>query len=237
MQRATQLFFIEEASVDSPFVEKIWRSRSEPADAFISVAVSHWEMVVTRQRGHTVLTVRGPETHATAAPIPQEAQFFGVQFRLGTFMPNLPLDRLVDGAMNLPPASAPRTRTGSFLLDGSTWEFPDYNNADVFVERLIRKGLLVRDQVVQGALAGDARDLRALSVRSVQRRFLRATGLTHIRLKQIERAQYAVALLDAGATILDVVDRAGYTDQPHLTRSLKRFAGQTPAQIVRARAE
>jgi hypothetical protein len=26
---------------------------------------------------------------------------------------------------------------------------------------------------------------------------------------------------------------ADYADQPHLTRSLKRFAGQTPAQIVR----
>ena len=27
---------------------------------------------------------------------------------------------------------------------------------------------------------------------------------------------------------------AGYADQPHLTRSLKRFIGQTPAQILRS---
>ncbi len=33
-------------------------------------------------------------------------------------------------------------------------------------------------------------------------------------------------------SILDTVERAGYFDQPHLTRSLKRFIGQTPAQII-----
>jgi AraC-like DNA-binding protein len=29
-----------------------------------------------------------------------------------------------------------------------------------------------------------------------------------------------------------VARRAGYVDQPHLTRSLKRFVGQTPSQIA-----
>jgi AraC-like DNA-binding protein len=31
---------------------------------------------------------------------------------------------------------------------------------------------------------------------------------------------------------LDVARQAGYADQPHLTRSLKRFVGQTPSQIA-----
>jgi AraC-like DNA-binding protein len=30
----------------------------------------------------------------------------------------------------------------------------------------------------------------------------------------------------------DVVYEAGYFDQPHLTRALKHFIGQTPAQIM-----
>jgi AraC-like DNA-binding protein len=29
------------------------------------------------------------------------------------------------------------------------------------------------------------------------------------------------------------VEQAGYADQPHLTRSLRRFIGETPAQIMR----
>jgi len=72
-----------------------------------------------------------------------------------------------------------------------------------------------------------------LSLRSVQRRFLRATGLTHGLVVQIERAQRAMKLLQQGVSILDTVDQAGYADQPHLTRALKRLVGQTPAQILK----
>lgn len=88
LTRAAKLFRFEERPSDSPLVETVWRTRSEPADAFISVAVSRWEIVVTRQEGRTSLTVRGPETKATTATIPQDAEFFGVQFKLGMFMPH-----------------------------------------------------------------------------------------------------------------------------------------------------
>lgn len=72
-------------------------------------------------------------------------------------------------------------------------------------------------------------------MRSVQRRFARATGLTQSAIWHIERAQRAAALLTSGVAILDTVDQAGYFDQPHLTRELRRLIGRTPAQILRAR--
>ena len=46
-------------------------------------------MVVTRQRGAARLTMRGPETKATIVAIPEDAEFFGIRFSLGTFMPSL----------------------------------------------------------------------------------------------------------------------------------------------------
>jgi hypothetical protein len=113
---------------------------------------------------------------------------------------------------------------------GSTIEFPTFENADTFVDRLVRDGLLVRDPVVEAVLQGQPQDL---SVRAVQYRFLQATGLTHRTVQQIERAKYAISLLRQGASIPDTVYQAGYFDQPHLTRALKRFVGQTPAQIAR----
>jgi methylphosphotriester-DNA--protein-cysteine methyltransferase len=67
----------------------------------------------------------------------------------------------------------------------------------------------------------------------VERRILRSTGLTRTAIKQIERAHAAVQLLDHGVPILDTVAQAGYADQAHLTRSLKRFIGQTPAETLR----
>ena len=58
-------FILEERPSDSSLVETIWRVQSERGGSFISVAASHWEMVVTKYRGKTTFTVRGPETKAT----------------------------------------------------------------------------------------------------------------------------------------------------------------------------
>ena len=58
------------------------------------------------------------------------------------------------------------------------------------------------------------------------------TGLTRGAIRQIERADRAVALLTAGIPALEVVRRTGYADQPHMTRSLKHLAGRTPTQLT-----
>jgi hypothetical protein len=52
---------------DSPVVERVWRSHSDYAGTFQSMAACNWVMVVTRLAGRTYLTVRGPETRATSA--------------------------------------------------------------------------------------------------------------------------------------------------------------------------
>jgi AraC-like DNA-binding protein len=228
MQRATKIFHLEQREADSPFIDAIWRTRSAPHPSFISVAATHWEIVVWRQAGQTHLTVRGPETKATPLPIPANAEFFGVEFRLGAFMPDLPVLSLVDRDLTLPRGVGP-----SFRLHGSVFETPTYDNVDAFVNRLAREGLLVSDPVVSAVLQGRQLDL---SRRSIERRVRRATGLTLGTIRQIERAKKAAALLDRGATVLDAGMHAGYADQAHLTRSLKRFMGQTPAQIAKEAA-
>lgn len=222
------IFNFEEKSSDSPFVEVIWRNHSESGGQFISMATSHWQMVVTKHQGKTKLTIRGPETKATSAYCPAGAKHFGLYFKHGVVMPQLPASQYRDGMVDLPEA-----RSDSFWLNSSVWQFPNYENADTFVDRLVRGGLLIREPVVDTALRSD---LQELSIRSVQRRFLRATGLTRGALSQIDRARHATGLLQQGVSILDTVDQAGYADQPHLTRSLKHFIGLTPAQLLRNRA-
>ena len=82
-------FNFDERLSDSPFVEKLWRTQSERSGSFTSTAASNWEMVITTYQGKTTLTVRGPETKATPADCPADAEFFGIVFKLGTFMPHL----------------------------------------------------------------------------------------------------------------------------------------------------
>jgi AraC-like DNA-binding protein len=211
----------------SPFVERIWRCRSERAGTFLSIAASHWEMVVTRHAGKTTLTVRGPETKAAALDCPAEGEWLGIRFKLGTFMPHLPARNLLDRRdVTLPEATGQ-----SFWLNGSAWEYPDFENAETFVNRLVHDGLIAVDLPVDAALQGRRQEL---SIRSAQRHFLQATGITHSTIFQIERPRHATNLLKQGMSILDAVPEAGYFDQAHLTRSLKYLIGQTPAQIIRA---
>jgi AraC-like DNA-binding protein len=214
----------DERPSDSPFIERIWRSYSERDGVFTSIAANHWEMVVTRRHGVMFLTVRGPETRATRLDCSADGEWLGIRFKLGVVMPHLPASGLVDSALNLPEASS-----RSFWLHGAAWEFPTYENADTFVARLVREGLLAREPVVEDALRGA---LDECSLRTAQRHFLRATGLTHSAIRQIERARYATLLLRQGVSILEVVHAAGYFDQPHLTRALGQYIGQTPARLM-----
>ena len=223
MKRAVELFAFDRRSSRSPFVDETWWTRSEPEKTFISVAAIHWEMVVTRQRGAARLTVRGPETKATTVPIPEDAEFFGIQFSVGTFMPTLPPGQLVDRALTMPPATST-----SFWLNGSAWELPGPDNADDFVDGLVRARLLVHDPVASRALRVD---VEGLSTRSVERRVSRATGLPRGVIRQIRRAEGAVELLSRGVSAVEAARQAGYADQPHLSRSLNRFIGLTPSQI------
>ena len=94
------------------------------------------------------MTVRGPEIKATTLPMTiVGAEFFGIRFKVGTLMPYLPANTLVDGDKDLPDASSK-----SFWLNGSAWQFPSYENADTFVGRLVHQDLLVRDPVIETGL-------------------------------------------------------------------------------------
>ncbi len=194
---------------------------------FHSIAACNWEMAVTRHRGRTFLTVRGPETRATAAECPAEGEWLGIRFKLGTFMPLLRPGDL----SNRKDVTLPALSSRSFELNGSAWEYPSFENAETFVKRLLRDGLIAADPAVETALRNQS---RAHSLRTTQRHFLKSTGISYATVLQIERARHATILLQAGVSILDTVYEAGYFDQAHLTRSLKRFIGQTPAQIIRA---
>lgn len=218
------LSFDEDRASDSPFVERVWRSHSVAAGWFTSIAESRAEIVVARYRGQVSVVVRGAETTATRVPYPPDTEWLGIRFKPGAGVAPQPARTLLNGKAVLPAVGR-----GSFLLDGSAWHAPDFGNADVFADWLARDGLLVMDPAVPAALHGDPSDS---SPRTRQRRFLRATGVTQGMARQIEQARYAALLLTGGVAIPAAVHQVGYFDQPHLTRSLKRFTGHTPAQLI-----
>jgi hypothetical protein len=217
----------EERPSDLPYVEAITHGRTESDGSTIRPAECRWHMVVVRHHGRTRALVVGPWTTAGVASWAAGAEILWIRFALGAFMPHMPARNLLDTETPLPDATG-----RSFLLKGSAWRFPDHETAETFVQRLVHEGVLFRDPIVVAASTG--RPPQGLSPRTWRHRFLRATGLAQGAVRQVERANRAAAHLRRGVPIPDVVYEEGYFDQSHMTRSLKRWVGRTPARIAPA---
>lgn len=212
----------EERLSDSPYVERVMHGWTLSDGSPIRPAESHWHLVFTRMKGtvHTFFVGALPTSGVTSYL--EGAEILWIKFKLGTFMPHLPIKQYLNSEIPLPVGAG-----GSFWLKGAAMPFPNYDNVESFVNRLVRDDVLVRDPLISAALNGEP---PRIPERTLRHRFLRATGMTQSQIRQIERAQRAAAMLREGSSILDTVDALGYYDQPHLTRSLKRFVGTTPKQ-------
>jgi AraC-like DNA-binding protein len=220
-------FIYEERLSDSPYVETVTHGWTVNHGSVIRPAESHWHMVVSRYQGKVQFFIVGPLTTAGVVPFTEGAEILWIKLTMGTFMPHRPVRDYVDLETVLPNAAC-----NSFLLHGSTWEYPNFENTETFISRLARQGVLERDPVVVAELHGHTHEVAS---RTVRHRFLRATGLSQGNIFQIERARQAATLLERGTSILDTAYEAGYFDQSHLTRALKQWVGHTPAQIIRGR--
>jgi AraC-like DNA-binding protein len=218
------LIFEERAS-DSHYVEAITQGQAVSAGSAIRPAELNWHMVLVREPHKVQVLVVGPWTMAGVVSWPAGAEVLWIKFKLGTFMPHFPTRDFLNAETILPQAAH-----RSFWLNSSTWQLPDYENADTFVDWLVRHNVLMNDPIVNAALQNQLPDM---SARTVRYRFLRATGLTQRHIHHVERAKQAAALLSQGVSILDTVYEVGYFDQAHLTRSLKQSMGYTPAQLLR----
>jgi hypothetical protein len=210
---------------DSPYVETVMRGQTVSDGCTIRPAESGWHMVFVRHNRGVQPLIVGPWTRAGIASWRAGSEILWIKFKLGVFMPDLPTRNFLDGEMMLPNASST-----SFWLHGSAWQYPNYENVETFIGRLVREAVLVCDPVVRAVLQDQ---LPEMSLRTVRHRFLQATGLNQSHIRQLERAQQAAELLRHGMSIADTMYDIGYFDQPHLTRALKQFIGLTPQQWIK----
>jgi AraC-like DNA-binding protein len=87
-------------------------------------------------------------------------------------------------------------------------------------------------RLARGATAAETADALGWTTRTLHRRSLAAFGYGPAVLRRVLRFRRALALLRAGVAPADVAARAGYADQPHLSRDVRAFAGDSPARLV-----
>jgi methylphosphotriester-DNA--protein-cysteine methyltransferase len=92
----------------------------------------------------------------------------------------------------------------------------------------------VAARLSRGASAADTADALGWTTRTLHRRCLAAFGYGPATLRRVLRFRRALTLLDGGVAPAEVAARAGYADQPHLSREVRALAGTAPAQLGRA---
>ncbi|HEX2998497.1 MAG TPA: helix-turn-helix transcriptional regulator [Anaerolineales bacterium] len=208
---------------DSTFVETVthWTIGSEGGT--LAAPDGCWDLVVLKQHGQTNVLLTGQTTRTVSLPFVPGDEIMTISFKASAFLSFVPPTDLLDRGVLL------STTNHSFQLASDVFEIPTFENAEEFVKSLLKKEQLRQDEVVEEALLDH---LPAYSLRLIQRRFLRATGMTQNYFRQIQRARQAAALLQSGMPATEVAFETGYSDQPHMSRSLKRILGRTPSEIT-----
>ena len=214
----------EQRLVESPYIEWIGDGYTAADGLEMRPAEYNWHLIFTCHEGVLRILVVGALEQARPLSYVGGAETLWIRFKVGTYLPCLPAPALVNQEINLPQASG-----NNFWLKDKVWEIPSFENADTFVEHLVRAGALTCDPLIEAALRDELDDA---SERTIRYRSQHSTGLRQNYIRQIKRAERAVELLQHGDSILNIAHELGYSDQPHLTRSLKRLLGYTPRELL-----
>jgi AraC-like DNA-binding protein len=87
-------------------------------------------------------------------------------------------------------------------------------------------------RLAHGSSAADTADALGWTTRTLHRHCLAAFGYGPATLRRVLRFRRAFALLEAGVGPTEAAARAGYADQPHLSRDVRTFAGVSPARVA-----
>lgn len=211
--------------VDSLYLDSITELVFTEAGETLMQPDGRWDIAILK-RGDEVQVLRtGLTTRAVVYEHAPGDETLVISFKPSVFMPLMPGEAMRDEGVLLE-----KFGRHGFWIGVDVREIPSFENADVFVEHLVRQEIVETNAVVASVLEGQP---KAMSERTMQRHFLRTTGLTYKAFTQIERAQKAVSLLRMGRPAADVAFALGYADQAHMINSLRSIMGQTPGQIAR----
>jgi AraC-like DNA-binding protein len=214
----------DERLAESPYIDWVAHGYILEDGLDIRPAEYNWYLIFTRREGVLQTLVVGAAEAAKPLSYLGGGEALWVRFKVGTYMPYLPASGLVNQQISLPEGSG-----NNFWLKDKVWEVPTFENVETFVNRLVRSGSLTSDPLIEAALRDELKDE---SERTIRYRFQHITGLRRNTIRQIKRAQRAEELLHQGNPILSTSHELGYSDQAHMTRSLKRLLGYTPRELL-----
>lgn len=204
-------------------IDTVWTAHALADGVYNATPDGSWDLIhIEKPGGEHLVFLTGQQSQPASVPYQAGEISVVISFAAHFFLQSGPLPP--DGAViEFLPVQA-----GRFLLADLDLPMPTYDNAELIASELLAAGVLRVDPVVTGGLGLTK---LAASERSLQRHFREATGLSQKSFEQIRRAQEAVRLLQAGGKPADVAIAAGYADQAHMTKSIKRIMGRLPTKV------
>lgn len=187
-------------------------------------ATEFWGLGFSSTADGVGVELLGPAAHPQRFEMQAGQRYWGVELKAHVFLRTLPKSSF-QLAQVLPSTSE------TFRLGERDHSIPNEHQLGATVEDLVAIGVLATEPTVALALSGIAQQ----GGRTLRRQVLEVTGLNRQQIAGMTRARMAFKLLSEGIGIGEVVEIAGYSDQAHLTRSLRALAGRTPREILSGR--
>lgn len=212
-----------ERQSESDFIASVWKCRTSEATSRTVLADPSISLSLVKENGSTKVVLTGPETKPRTKFLAPGYSCTTIRLEPGVLLRGFPVQNFVNRSLILPVESG-----SHFWLGGARLQFPDFNDAELFVGHLYRQGYLSHE-IGSGQ---HSQTTPHLSPRSYSRMLKRTTGLSPYQLYQLQRLQRAFKLIKQGVSATTVAFDLGFVDQSHLTRVSKQFFGHTPKQLL-----
>jgi AraC-like DNA-binding protein len=206
-----------------PWIDTVWQTVCLQDGVYKATPDGAWDLILgVSPEGEAVVFLTGQATEPVDVPYLTGEHSVVISLAAHVFL-----------------ASERQVRTGPeirwlpvdgdhFYLDRVSLPLPTFDDAEALIDRMIAAGLLKSDDLVARAFTDNP---KAASKRSVQQHFKRTTGITQKDFQMIRRAQEAVRRLKRGEAPAGVAVDLGYTDQPHMIKSIKAIMGHLPSDL------
>ncbi|MBZ9821571.1 helix-turn-helix domain-containing protein [Mesorhizobium sp. CA4] len=206
-----------------PWIDRVWQTVCLEDGIYRSTPDGSWDLILSvSPDGRPTVFLSGQATEPVDVPYLAGEHSVVISFAAHV---HLTKDEEIrtGAAIRLLPVES-----GGFLLDGVELPLPTFGNAEQLTERMVKANLLQSDDLVAKAFTPKP---KAASRRSVQQHFKKTTGITQKDFQLIRRAQEAVRRLKRGENSAAVAADLGYSDQPHMIKSIKKIMGHLPSNL------
>jgi len=206
-----------------PWIDAVWQTVCLGDGVYSATPDGSWDLIRSiAPDGGSFVFLSGQATEPVAVPY-----VAGESSVVISFAAHVHLARDTEARVG-PEIRVLTVRDEIFVLDGAEFPLPTFENVEPLVDAMIAAGLLLSNDLVARAFSETP---KAASPRSVQQHFKRTTGITQKSFQMIRRAQEAVRRLKAGEAPAAVAVDLGYTDQPHMIKSIKKIMGALPSNL------